>query len=111
VDGDVPLGERLQVHDRHFLTTGGIDDADRAALVGDLLDDPPGLLGVQVKVACLVQAGQDPVGKVANLVGQGHDAAPGRQPASSRSCWIRSGSPARPKLITVIAGFRSSEIA
>src|SRR5262249_27354305 len=37
-------------------------------------------------------------------VGQGQDAATGRQPASSSIVWIRVASPARPKLITVIAG-------
>jgi hypothetical protein len=59
----------------------------------------------------LIQATQDPVGQVADVVGQGHGAAPGSQPASSRTVWIRVASPVRPKLMTMIAGLPSREIA
>jgi hypothetical protein len=92
-----PLGrpsKRPQVRGWHFLAAGCIDDADGAALVGDLLDDPPGLLSVPIEVSGLIQANQDPVSQGANVDGKGHGAVrrsaglvedglnPGRSPQS-----------------------------
>ena len=51
--------------------------------MGDLLNEPPGLLGVQVEVTGFIQANQDSIGQIADSVGQGH-ALTGCQPASSR---------------------------
>jgi hypothetical protein len=48
------------------------------------MDDSPRLTRVKVKVAGLIQATLDLVGKIADVVGQGHDSVPGSQPASSR---------------------------
>jgi hypothetical protein len=69
---------------RHLQSGGRINNTYRAALVGDLLDDSPRLTRVKVKVAGLIQATQDLVGKIADVVGQGHDSVPGSQSASSR---------------------------
>jgi hypothetical protein len=57
---------------RNILTTGLSEDPDRATLVGDPLDDSPGLLGMQIEVAGLIQPTQDQVGQNSNLVRQGH---------------------------------------
>ena len=47
------LGQRLQVCGRHFLGGGHIDDTDRAALMGDLLNEPPSLAGVSPNFMCV----------------------------------------------------------
>ena len=52
--------------------------------MGDLLVYSPGLCGVQVEFMGFIEATQDPIGQVADLVGQRHGAVPGCQPASSR---------------------------
>ena len=75
--------------------------------MGGLLNHSPGLAGVRVEIAGLVQATQDAVGQVADIGGQGHI----RQPGSLRRVWIPAASPARPKLTTATAGLPSSEIA
>ncbi len=52
--------------------------------MGDQLNEPPGLPGLQVEVTGFIQANQDSIGQIADSVGRGH-ARPGCQPASSRS--------------------------
>jgi hypothetical protein len=107
----VPLSHWFQVWGQHLLAGQPINDADRTSLVCKLLNNPPGLAGVQVEVASLVQAGQYASGQVTDVVGQGPVAASGCQSALSRIVWMETASPARPKFITAIAGFPSSEIA
>ncbi len=63
---------------------GQIDDANRKALTGKLLHEPPGLPGMHIEFAGLFHATQQLIGQAAYVVGQGHGSAPGRQAASSR---------------------------
>ncbi len=66
--------------------------------MGDLLNNSPGLCGMQVEFMGFIEAPQDPIGQVADLVGQRHGAVHGCQPASSRRPCIRLASPVRPKI-------------
>ena len=55
----------------HFLGGGHIDDTDRAALMGDLLNEPPSLPGVQVEVTVFeIAANQDSMDGIVKFVGQ-----------------------------------------
>ena len=52
--------------------------------MGDLFDNPPSFSSVQVELLGFFQATQDPIGQIADVVGQRHSTVPGYQPAPSR---------------------------